>query len=180
MLSETQQHFDNSDYRFKFAALYLENVNSVRPGVQLNYFKKRISIDTLFAFDNLIRNSDRGHYKPNLLFSAKDAFLIDHELALNNQDIVDINLNSLQLEDKFTKYHLFYPYLKQIMVLDKKNFFNDFTEYLRILNLNKLTPYFNQLVNEGFNDYSQPITNWVNQIKQNNTIFVDKLKGAVR
>ena len=159
---ETQQQFDNADYRLKFATLYLDNVNSAIPGFPLQYFKKRVQMDTLFAFDNLIRNGDRGRYKPNLLFSAKEVFLIDHELALSNQDIVNIDLNTLQLEDKFTKYHLIFPYLKKAKVQYKKNFFNDFSEYLRILNLNKLTPYFNQLVNEGFNDYSQPITNWFN------------------
>jgi hypothetical protein len=136
-------------------------------------------MDTLYAFDNLIRNCDRGQYKTNLLLGATDAYLIDHELTLSDSDIVNINLITLQLEDKFTKYHLFYPYLKNARWQNKQNFFNEFSFYLNSLNINKLTPYFRQLLNEGFIDYSQPVCNWLEQVKQNGVIFVNHIKGSL-
>jgi hypothetical protein len=178
--SQLQQQYNNADYRLKFATQYFDNVISATKEIPSKVYKKRIVMDTLFAFDNLIRNGDRGQNKTNLLLSPDNAFLIDHERALSTNDIVNIYLETLQLEDRFTKYHLFYPYLKDARGKNKYNFFNDFNEYLRFLNLNKLTQYFNKLVNEGFYDYSQPITAWLNNVKQNSTIFVNKLKGAVQ
>jgi len=174
-----QVQFGSADQRLKFATQVLDNVNIAIHDLPKMYFQKRISIDTLYAFDNLIRNWDRGHYKTNLLLGTKDAFLIDHELTFSITDIVNINLNTLQLEDKFTKYHLFYPYLKKAKWKNKQSFFDEFTFYLNSLNINKLTPYFRQLVSEGFPDYSQPICNWLNQVKQNGIIFVNHIKGSL-
>jgi hypothetical protein len=175
-----QQQYDDADPRPKFATVKIDNVNNAIRELPKQYFRKRIPMDTLYAFDNLIRNNDRGHPKTNLLLSPHDAILIDHEFALGNQDIENIDLNTLQLEDKFTKYHLFYPYLKRAMKKDKQNFFNDFTEYLRMLNINRLNPYFDQLKAEGFDDYSRPIAKWLDHVKGNNRIFVTKLKGSVQ
>jgi len=174
-----QVQLGDADQRLKFATQLLDNVTNAIHGLPKMHFKKRISMDTLYAFDNLIRNQDRGHYKTNLLLSATDAYLIDHELTLSVPDIVNINLNTLQLEDKFTKYHLFYPYLKNARWKNKQNFFNEFELYLNGLNIKKLTPYFRQLVNEGFIDYSEPVSNWLEQVKQNGTIFVNQMKGSL-
>lgn len=177
---DAQFQYENADNRLKFATQMLANVNNAMPTLGKNYFKNRISIDTLYAFDNFIRNSDRGIRKPNLLLSKNDAFLIDHELALGETDITVINFNTLQLEDKFTKYHLFFSFLKNTKAKTRSNFFDEFSLYLYDLSINKLTSYFDQLVNEGFNDYRQPICNWIAQIKLNCSIFVDKLKGSLQ
>ena len=177
--SIAQQQYDNSDDRPKFATIQLNNVLTATTEIPKKYFTKRINLDTLYAFDNLIRNRDRGHPKMNLLMRPKEAFLIDHELALQRKDIVDIEINTLKIEDSFTKYHLAYPYLKRLRGLNKQQVFNDFLEYLRLLNINRLTPYFDELVKEGYPDYSQPIFNWLTHIKQNSTTFVNKLKGSL-
>ena len=178
---EKQIQLDNADHRLKFATVYLNNVNNAIPELPRKYYQKRLRpMEMLYAFDNLIRNSDRGHPKANLLLSAKEAYLIDHECTLANRDIINIDIANLQLADRFTKYHLLFPYLKTSRGENKRNFFNDFSFYLNSLSINSLTQYFNQLVNEGFNDYRQPICNWLNQVKQNSSIFVDKLKGSVQ
>lgn len=177
---DAQQQFDSADHRLKFATVYLKNVKTALPELSKTAFKSRISLDTLYAFDNLIRNSDRGHPKANLLIGSKAAYLIDHELTLATKDIANIALNTLQLEDRFTKYHLLYSFLKKAKGPTKRNFFNDFSFYLNDLSMNRFTPYFNQLVNEGFSDYSQPICEWVNQVKENCNTFVNLLRGSVQ
>lgn len=179
LTSENQQQFDNADPRPKFASLSLENVITATPTLNKKLFQNRIQMDTLFAFDNLIRNGDRGHPKVNLLIKGKEVYLIDHEFTFGIKDIENILVNTLQLEDRFTLYHLFYNYLKKDKPEKKRNFFNDFTFYLNSMNVNKLNPYFDILNKEGFSDYSPPIINWLNQIKENSTIFVNKLKGSL-
>lgn len=118
--------------------------------------------------------------KDESLDGPKEAILIDHELALQSKDIVNIDINTWQIEDSFTRYHLAYPYLKKLRGANKQQLFNDFSEYLRLLNIRRLTPYFNQLSKEGYPDYSQPILDWLNHIKQNSTTFVNKLKGSLQ
>jgi hypothetical protein len=93
--SDAQQQYDNADDRPKFVTIQLNNVLTATKEIPKRYFTKRIQIDTLYAFDNIIRNSDRGHPKMNLLMRPKEAILIDHELALRRQDIVNIDINNL-------------------------------------------------------------------------------------
>jgi len=177
---DNQQQYSHADYRLKFATHYLDSVNSAMKGFESKFYKERISMDTLFAFDNLIRNGDRGQNKTNLLFRNKEAFLIDHEMTLNQRDIVNINLNTHQLEDVFTKYHLFFQNLKNAKDKSKVKFFKDFSDNLTFLSVNKFTPYHKQLIDLGFIDYSQPINSWLNNVIQNSTIFVNKLKGVIQ
>jgi hypothetical protein len=167
-----------ADQRLKFATGRIENVKNALPEFPAKYFNKRISMATLYAFDNLIRNCDRGNPKPNLLLNPKDAFLIDHELTFGIENI-NKNLSDLVLEDKFTKYHLFYPFIKKVREKQSQNLFDEFEFYLNNLNINMLSKYFNQLAVEGFNDYSAPIVNWLNQVKINGSIFVNKLKMSL-
>ncbi len=173
-----QMQYSSIDHRLKFATLMIDNVTSAIPGLPKSHYNRRISLDTLYAFDNFIRNCDRGNPKSNLLVSSQDAFLIDHELALSKKDI-DVDIQAILLEDKFTKYHLFYPYLEKTSRNYRQSLFDEFAFYLNSLNLNILSTYFNQLVKEGFNDYSQPIFKWLEQVKQNESIFVNKLKGSL-
>lgn len=175
-----QQQFYNTDPRPKFATELLSNVNSAILGLPKQQYQKRISMDMLYAFDNLIRNMDRGHPNTNLLLSSNAAYLIDHELVFRNQDIVDIDLKTLQLEGRFTQNHLFYPYLKKAHFKSKQNYFNEFSEYMNYLNINILDPYFRTLSNEGFNSNSTEIYHWLNKVKQNIPTFVSLLKGSIQ
>lgn len=170
---DAQQQYENSGDRPKFATIQLDNVLTATTEFPKLFFRKRIALDTLYAFDNLIRNSDRGQPKMNLLMSPKEAFLIDHEYALRSQDIMNIDINTKQIEDSFTRRHLAYPYLKKLRGVHKQRVFNDFSEYLRLLNIKKLDNYFIQLSREGYPDYSEPILNWLTHIKQNSTTFVN-------
>ena len=99
-------------------------------------------------------------------------------MTLSDQYIVNVNLKTLQIEDRFTKYHLFYTYLKKAKFKTKQNYFNEFAEYLNHLNMSVLNPYFQTLTQEGFKSNSQEIYHWLNEEKQNIPTFVSLLKGV--
>ncbi len=79
--AEQQLQLYNADPRPKFATEYISNVNSALINLEKKHYKNRISMEMLYAFDNLIRNGDRGHPKTNLLLTSESAYVIDHELA---------------------------------------------------------------------------------------------------
>jgi hypothetical protein len=174
-----QIQYSNADPRLKFATEMLSDVIAAVPSLSKSDYSKRISLDTLFAFDNMICNADRGQQKTNLLISSKDAFLIDHEYAFNKNNIIGVDWNSFQIERKFTQYHFFYPYLKNSWKTKKRHYFDEFQEYLTRLNINQLDNFFRQLSDEGFDTQSIAISNWLNQLKQNSTIFVNSLKESL-
>ncbi len=173
-----QIQFSTADPRLKFATAQIQNVKQAIPELSKKFYTKRIDMDTLFAFDNLIRNADRGQSKTNLLVGAKKLHPIDHEMALK-QDDISVNINNLNIDEKFTKYHLFYPPLKKAWKKTKIQYFDDFSEYLRILNLNRLESYYNSLTNEGFAPNKALINNWLSQIQQNSPIFVNKVTSIL-
>ncbi len=99
---------------------------------------------SVYAFDNLIRNMDRGgeRNKPNLLIRDEDYLLIDHELSFPFADHPD-NPNTvvvpafLRGEWMYNhQKHLFYPYLKKMKPEKKKQMFFPFME-----SLSKIDPY---------------------------------------
>lgn len=175
---EMQNQYDNADYRPKFATVEITGIMTAIPEIIKKECAKRISLETLYAFDNLILNQDRSNAKPNLLLDADDSYLIDHEFTFNQENIYNFNLETCQLEQKYTTHHLFHSVLTRKK--DKKTFFEDFTFYLQDMNINALKPYFQALKNEGFNDYSESILYRLNQIKQKSSIFVDCLKGSLQ
>lgn len=175
-----QLQYENSGELPKFATIQLKDVLTATTELPSKYIRKRIAFDTLYAFDNLIKNGDRGQQKMNLLLGPNEGFLIDHEFALQQHDIRDIDINTCEIESRLTKYHLAYPYLRKLKRHNRQNLFNDFSGYLNMLNINKLIPYFQKLNDEGFPDCSQPILNYLLHIKQNSTTFVTKLKGSLQ
>jgi len=158
----------------------IENKVSYISGLKKSQILKRISIDTLYAFDNMIRNADRGQQKTNLLITPQTAFLIDHEFVLNKREISGINFNSFHIDDKFTRYHIFYNFLKNSRRKTKAEYFGEFSEYLRYANFNHLNPYFKQLNNEGISSYETEILAWLNQVKQNSVTFEGLLKASLQ
>jgi hypothetical protein len=175
---ENQEQYYNADTRLKFATEEVQNKSYIT-GLSRTQINKRISMDTLYAFDNLIRNADRGQQKTNLLITNRAAYLIDHELILKPNEICGIDLENFNIEDKFSRYHIFYRLLKKSRKVNKINFFDEFSEYLRVVNFNCLASYFQQLRNEGFTVNENEILNWFNQIKQNQVTFVNKLRISI-
>jgi hypothetical protein len=99
---------------------------------------------SVYAFDNLVRNLDRGgeRNKPNLLVRDEDYLLIDHELIFPFADDPDNPNESvipafLRGEWPYNhEKHLFYPYLKKSKPETKQKMFIPFMESLQ-----RLDPY---------------------------------------
>lgn len=124
-------------------------------------------LETIFAFDALIRNFDRVIKKPNILFKNGSFILIDHELSLNYL-VIDDYKNVLQgAKGK----HIF---LKHLQSKHKKNpiTFNDFIESLRTLNLSKLVQLKDFLKEYDFevNDFDT-IIHYLETVKRNISDF---------
>lgn len=171
---EFQFQYLKTDERLKFATRQLSNVNTAIKELGKVFYKKRIDLETLYAFDNMIRNADRGQMKTNLLINNYAAYLIDHELALRPLDIKKLsNINDLP-DYKFSKYHLFYRFLKKGK--DKERYFEEFRENINRLNLSKLSPIYSSLENEGFETNKTIINNWIGEIQRNSNTFVNNLR----
>jgi len=65
----------------KFGSELITPHNPFYASLGKEIIESKIEIDSLFAFDNLIRNRDRNNYKPNLLLSRDSAYLLAHELG---------------------------------------------------------------------------------------------------
>ncbi|HXB92281.1 MAG TPA: HipA family kinase [Puia sp.] len=172
---------DEKDNRLKFGSSLLDGFYRFdASSVSLAEAKRMIEIDTLFAFDNLIRNPDRNNLKPNLLVKSDQAFLIDHELGFEITDTSIHELKSWQWKERFFRYHIFYNYLKNSPQAIKKDYFDEFGELLVRLNVKFLEPYFEQLANLGFSRKNgEVIRRYLSEMKQNSTKFVSLLKGLI-
>lgn len=177
---EFQEILMRADHRLKFATEVVENNRQFSVGLNKSFVKKRITIEMLYAFDNLIKNADRGQHKSNLLMTSNDAYLIDHELALQNRDININDVNILEIEQKFTHDHIFYSYLKSTKKSEKLHLFDEFELYLRTLKINCLEPYYSQLNAEGFAINRTEVLNWLYLIQQNTVRFVNNLKISIQ
>jgi hypothetical protein len=112
---------------------------------------------SVFAFDNLMRNIDRGgpRNKPNLLFRDTEFLLIDHELILpfanspGNYNILNEISGSIDNWSYQYKDHLFYRSLKALSAQKKSTIFDTFIYYLEMLNPDKLDTIARQLEEEN-------------------------------
>jgi hypothetical protein len=177
------QILEAKDYRLKFGSELFEGyINFDYRAFSLSDVRKMIDIDSVYAFDNLIRNRDRnGQLKPNILIKSTDAVLIDHELAFENisDDIVN-KMNGWDWDRKFCNYHIFFEFLKNSPFKAKKEYFNEFEEYLKYLDINKLNSYFNQLKIYGFSDSKHDIIrSYLTGMKQNSSNFVNVLRSTI-
>ena len=79
------ERIENTDDRLKFGTELLESVlpfevAAYDPGQA----RALLDIDSVFAFDNLIRNRDRTRQPPNILISNNAPYLIDHEMGVQH------------------------------------------------------------------------------------------------
>jgi len=123
----------------------LVNASLVTPGLR----KATFSISdcaTLFAFDCMIMNADRGghHNKANLLLDDDGFILIDHELCLHfidsdSEDAYQVVVNEFANSRWPTIYlhHLFYSRLKSYKG-QKKDLFDTFREYLNRMDVKRV------------------------------------------
>lgn len=170
---------DFDDDRLKFGSKVLNPFQHFPVGLKAKDFKKLIPISRLFAFDNLIRNSDRGTFKPNLLLTDSEAYLIDHEFSLDINEGTIQDLKDSNWEGKFSSSHITYPYLSSGSKSDKVGCFDDFNEYLRALNLNEFRELLVEVEGQGYNADIDLFMEYFIFIKRNPSIFTNLLKGLI-
>lgn len=142
---------------------------------------------TLFAFDCLVLNADRGGYrnKPNLLLDDEGFILIDHELALHILDNdgsnacnkVLVDLDAGRWSNMYEK-HIFYSKLKSYRI--KKGLFDTFEESLRNLNINHVQSLITDLSHNGIDVGADGILiDYLRKLKQNSHKFSKILLGII-
>jgi hypothetical protein len=164
----------------KFASEFIPGHYRFPTDLDKKVVENIVDLQTLFAFDNLIRNRDRNKYKPNLLVLQNDSFLIDHEmgLELDEQTLLDFKNNFW--DPRFISHHIAYEYLKNTSERSKTEYFNTFEEYLRHLNFSFLEPYLNQLGKLGYpTERHALLLEYLHEIKNNSTKFVNLLKLGI-
>jgi hypothetical protein len=111
----------------------------------------KYDIETIYAFDNLIKNGDRRIGKPNLLMKSREMYVIDHEhaFAVNAKTLEHFEQNTwVYWKDR----HIFYKYLRDRGVESKRRFFGNFLQLLMGIDMDVLDPYHEQLVALGLDD----------------------------
>lgn len=173
---------ETKDSRLKFGTELLHDVSAFNiSALNSSDAREMANIDIIYAFDNLIRNPDRNNQPENLLLHKGHAYLIDHELAFdfppNNRDI---KLDIYNWENKFWEFHIFHKYLKVSWPKFKLEYFSEFEEYLKRLNVNKLEAYFTQLLQEGFKNVNHDLIRiYLNNMKKKSINFVTLLKQTI-
>ena len=142
--------------------------------------------EMIFAFDVLIRNTDRRRTKPNFFLNDNVPVLIDHELSLNItktfKEYVDRKewrfIPSTE-EVGARSGHVFYAHLRKKgrkAPLD----FGVFLEYLRVLDVNVISPYEHQLSElECYEENYVEIVNYLKEVKQNEGQFYSLLQDLL-
>jgi len=179
---EAASTYDLGDDRIKFGTELLNGVNLMDTRALTSpQARKIIDIGTLFGYDNLIRNKDRKmDIRPNVLVKNRIAYLIDHEMAFDIKADTKNELNPHLWDRHVYQSHLVLHYLKNSTLQAKNHYFDEFSEYLKFLNVNQLQPYFKQLVNQGYSNKKHPlIVDYLKYIKQNYRNFENLLKGFI-
>jgi hypothetical protein len=178
---ELLEQLHRADGRLKFGSKLLDGYYRFDPsGVTLSEASRMMPLDKLLAFDNLIRNPDRNFAKPNLLVKSDEGFLIDHELGFEIKGSSFDELLTWTWPERYSKYHIFYNYLKRSSQALKQRYFDEFGELLRYAQFSKLESYIQQLRQCGY-----PVANWdtiagyFSGIRQNWSRFVSMLKGQI-
>lgn len=143
---------------------------------------------SLFAFDCMIMNADRGghHNKANLLMDDDGFILIDHELSLHfidgeSEDSIKAIL------DEFKNYrwpgiylnHLFYPKLKSYKG-SKANLFDTFREYLDRMDINKIVALIDELKGYDINvGESTRLIDYLYTLKQNSNKYCSIMSSLI-
>lgn len=126
---------------------------------------KSFNIGTIFAFDNLVWNLDRGgaRSKPNLLVDDDKLILIDHEqiFPFANDTLAPDAYVMPPLEQSAWYYpydkHLFYPSLKRMSATEKVSVFDTFQYFLENLSLNPLDEVASELTHIGIEIGNYPV-----------------------
>ena len=133
----------DKDQRLKFGSSFKADMTIVDTNILRNSLKS-YDIGTIFAFDNLVLNLDRGGFrnKPNLLANDKHFLLIDHEQIFPfaddaQYDVVKLDFRSNPPYYQYQK-HLLFPIIQKMRNEEKQGIFDTFHESLAKFDINCL------------------------------------------
>jgi hypothetical protein len=174
--NECEEVLAEVDDRPKFGSEFIESAFLYNQG-----FSRRETIDLidpplLYAFDYFICNRDRNQHKPNLLVKNDQSYLIDHEMALEIDEITISNFNQKTWDERY-RHHLFHPFITKYR--EKSNLFDEFLLYLHNLNLRNLDSYFTQLEELGYSTRKELILEYWQSIQKNSSIFANILLSSI-
>lgn len=171
----------------KFGCEYKEDAIIVNINNQ-KAFWKTYEIGSIFAFDNLVMNLDRGglRSKPNLMIDKEDFILIDHEqlFPFSNDENYYNDLVIKQFHEEIWNYdaqhHLFYPYLKTMRADEKDGLFDTFHEHLRLFNIRALDNAMKTLQDHNISVGNYPlIRDYLLAVKNQSSSFIKLLKYSI-
>jgi hypothetical protein len=85
-----------------------------------------------------------------------------------------------QWKERFYRYHLFYDFLKGSSQPSKSEYFHEFEEYLRRLDLKVLDSFFSQLESIGYSARRHEVVRrYLAEMKGKSVNFVSLLKGLI-
>lgn len=173
--------FNEKHNRYAFGSYYLEGAPTYSPSQhynELSYY----DIETIYAFDVVIRNVDRrvgNPPKPNILFYEKEAYLIDHEHSFIIQpgDTPEKLLGIYPYQK-----HIFYSVLKKRMSRAKeKPTFDTFMEIFRHSRTEciiQCSDVLNRLEYDA--DDSLVIESYLNRLRAERDMLLLRLKGSLK
>jgi len=166
---------DSKDDKIKFGTKLIDGAFQYIETLHKNYLQK-FDIETVYAFDNLVKNTDRRKEKSNILLQGTNAYVIDHELTLlvNEKTIEQFHDNTWIY---FSPNHIFFDALKDQNVDIKKKYFIKFHELLKTVNFDVLDSYYKQLLNnQHIDDYTYyGIKNYLCTIQKHSEKFINLL-----
>lgn len=167
------------DYRIKFATRLIERHTQFPEQMDVKFLTQFTKIDSIFAFDNFVLNTDRNLGKPNVLLNERAILLIDHEYTLDIKQTILDEFDAGTWAYKCVK-HILYDFLSSRY---RTHFFDEFAEKLAAFNPDVLDPYADQLVRLGYNpafgNYVL-LKEYLNRIKNNPAKFANLLKAKVK
>lgn len=188
LLGPAEKKFLGERYQGPTFASRLLAATLINPALR-NHVFQTYDMATLFAFDCMILNIDRGghHNKPNLLVDDDGFILIDHELTLGFIDGDDDQAYERYLQllehkqwPSFYDKHLFYGQLKSYRGPHKKNLFDTFESCLAGISLQHIEQSFTELEENGIVvAQAEQIIDYLRRLKQQPDKFKNLLLALI-
>ena len=143
---------------------------------------KKYDLATVYAFDNLVLQTDRRTQKPNLWFSQEEIWLIDHEATFATCENARNELTGNFSWSYYYTNHLFYGVLKGLSRQEKIQCFDTFEEYFRTFDPIRALGN----IDEQLAEYKLPIEGFVKiadyfrSLKQFPDRFIYAIKGSIQ
>jgi hypothetical protein len=139
----------------------------------------KYDIETIYAFDNLVKNADRKPAKPNILIKGQELIVIDHEQTFMVRNAIEKFNENIWVYWK--ENHIFYKFLKERGVETKRQFFQNFLQLLITVNFDILDPYHQQLLALGLDEplHYYELKEYLCYMQKNAAKLVQILKGEL-